>query len=52
MIQAVQAQRAIAQAFPQTAQLISQINDLMRQVQLKMMQGVEPPEPAAPPVGG
>lgn len=52
MIQAVQAQRAIAQQFPQTAQLISQMNDLMRAVQLKMMQGIQPSEPAAPPVGG
>jgi hypothetical protein len=52
VIAAVQAHRAIAQQFPATAPIMSQINDLMRQAQLKMMQGAQPSEAPAPPVNG
>ena len=51
-IQVVSGLRTIAQEFPATAPLITQINDLMRQVQMKMMSTSKPGEPAAPPVNG
>ena len=47
----VQETRAIAQQFPETAPLISQINDLLRQIVMKVMSKQPPGEPAAPPNG-
>jgi len=52
VIMVVQGLRGIAQDFPQTAPIVSQINDLMRQLQLAMMKNVQPQEPAAPPNAG
>jgi hypothetical protein len=49
VIQTVQALRKLAQDFPAAAPDISKINDLMRSVQLKVMSGSKPTEPAAPP---
>jgi hypothetical protein len=51
-IQVVQGLRWIAQNFPAAAKPISQINDLMREVQMAMMKGAQPGESAAPPVNG
>ena len=44
--------RSIAKAFPETAEPISQINNLMRDVQAKMMKSAQPGEAQAPPSGG
>jgi len=52
MIQAVQAIRWIAQNFPAASKPASQINDLMRELQLAMMKGSQPGEAAAPPTAG
>jgi hypothetical protein len=49
VIQTVQALRKLAQDFPAAAPDISKINDLMRSVQMKVMSGSKPTEPAAPP---
>jgi len=49
VIQTVQALRKISSDFPAAAPAISKINDLMREVQLKVMAGSKPSEPAAPP---
>ena len=49
VIQTVQALRKLGQDFPAAAPAISKINDLMREVQLKVMAGSKPSEPAAPP---
>jgi hypothetical protein len=49
VIQTVQALRKLGQDFPAAAPAISKINDLMRDVQLKVMAGSKPTEPAAPP---
>jgi hypothetical protein len=50
VIQVVQSLRKLATSVPGTQKEISQINDLMRAVQLKVMAAGKPPEPAAPPV--
>jgi hypothetical protein len=52
VIQVVQGLRSIAQQFPAAAKPISEINQLMREVQMAMMKGSQPSEPAAPPVNG
>jgi len=52
VIQVVQLLRGLAQDFPQAAPEIRQINDLLRQAQLKIMQNSQPGEPAAPPMNG
>lgn len=52
IIDTVQGLKQIAQDFPATAPIVMQVNDLMRQIGLKMMQDVQPPQPAAPPVNG
>jgi len=52
VIAAVQALRRVAQAFPAAAKPISQINDLMRDVQMAIMKNSQPGEPSAPPTGG
>jgi hypothetical protein len=44
--------RGIAKAFPATAPEIMQINDLMRQVQQKMMASQPVGEAMAPPTNG
>jgi hypothetical protein len=44
--------RQIARAFPSTAPIIQQINDLMREVTARMMAGSETPEPQSPPNAG
>lgn len=49
VIQTVQALRSLAQDFPAAAPAIGKINDLMREVQMKVMAGSKPSEPAAPP---
>jgi len=49
VLSVVQGLRGIAQSFPAAAPLITQINDLMRQVQMKIMQQQPASEPAAPP---
>jgi len=51
-IQVVQGLRWIAQNFPATSKPISEINNLMREVQMGMMKGAQPSEPQAPPVNG
>jgi len=43
--------RTIAKAYPGTAALVSQMNDLLRQVTAKMMEGAQTGEPQAPPNG-
>ena len=43
--------RAIAKAVPETAALVSQVNDLMRQIGLKAMQHAAPGESMSPPNG-
>lgn len=43
--------RAIAKAYPGTAPLVSQMNDLLRQVTAKMMEGAQTGEPQAGPTG-
>jgi len=50
VIQIVQGLRKLAQNYPGAAPAISKMNDLMREVQMKVMAGGKPPEPAAPPV--
>jgi hypothetical protein len=50
VIQTVQNLRKLGQAVPGAQKEISQINDLMRAVQMKVMASGKPPEPAAPPV--
>ena len=50
VIQVVQALRKLAQSYPAAAPAISKINDGMREVQMKVMAGSKPTEPAAPPV--
>jgi hypothetical protein len=50
VIQTVQALRKLQSDFPGAAPAISKINDLMREVQLKVMAAGKPSEPAAPPV--
>jgi hypothetical protein len=50
VIQTVQALRQLAKMYPAAAPAISKINDAMREVQLKVMAGSKPSEPAAPPV--
>lgn len=52
VIQVVQGLRNIAQSFPATAKPISEINQLMRDVQMAMMKNSQPSEPAAPPTNG
>jgi hypothetical protein len=44
--------RGIAKAYPGVAPVVSQINDLMRQVMAGMMEHQQPGEPQAPPTGG
>lgn len=44
--------RAIAKAVPETAPLVAQVNDIMRQIGLKAMQHQTPGEPQAPPTAG
>jgi hypothetical protein len=50
VIQAVQALRKVGQDFPGAMPAISKINDLMREVQMKVMAAGKQSEPAAPPV--
>jgi hypothetical protein len=50
VIQTVQALRKLATDYPAAAPAITKINDLMREVQMKVMAGSKPTEPAAPPV--
>jgi hypothetical protein len=52
LIQVVHGLRALAKAYPSVAPEVSQVNDLMRTVQAKIMQSMQPAEPAAPPNGG
>lgn len=49
VIQIVQGLRGLAQAFPSVAPDVQEINDIMRRMQMKLMQGGQAPEPAAPP---
>jgi hypothetical protein len=41
--------RQIAKSYPQTAPEISEANDIMRKIGLKMLQSNKPGEPSAPP---
>jgi hypothetical protein len=50
VIQIVQGLRKLAQTYPAATPAITKMNDLMREVQMKVMAGGKPPEPAAPPV--
>lgn len=52
MIGITQALRGISQSFPGTAPLVRQATDILRQIQLKMMQSAQPSEGPAPPVSG
>jgi len=52
IIQAVQAVRAIAKAYPAAAPLVQDINNKLREVMAITMQSQNPGEPAAPPNGG
>jgi hypothetical protein len=49
VIQTVQALRKLGQSYPGAMPAITKINDLMREVQMKVMAGSKPSEPAAPP---
>jgi hypothetical protein len=49
VIQIVQGLRKLAEDYPPAAAPISKITDLMREVQMKVMAGSKPAEPAAPP---
>lgn len=51
-IAVVQGLRSIAKSFPATSPKIAEINNLMREVQMIMMESQEPGEPQAPPTGG
>lgn len=48
--QIVGASRQLAVQFPATAPVCRQINDLVQQLQMKIVQSIPPAEPAAPPV--
>lgn len=48
--QIVQATRALSQQYPETAPVARQINDLVQELQMKIVQSQPPTEPAAPPV--
>ena len=50
VIQIVQGLRKLGQRYPAATPAITKINDAMREVQMKVMAGGKPPEPAAPPV--
>jgi hypothetical protein len=52
VIDTVQNLRAIAKSVPETAPLVAQVNDLMRQIGLKAMQHQTPGEAVAPPTAG
>lgn len=52
VISVVQGLRAIAKAFPSTADDVAQMNNLMRSVMAKMMSEGSTGEPMAPPNGG
>jgi hypothetical protein len=52
LIAIVQSLKRIQSAFPTTSEEINQINDLLEQVQVKMMQGAKVGTAAAPPVNG
>jgi hypothetical protein len=52
VIQVVQLLRGLAQDFPAASPEIREINDKLRQVQLKIMQNSQPGEAAAPPMNG
>lgn len=42
--------RQLAQAVPQAADLVMQINDLVQKIQIRIIKGQKAPEPGAPPV--
>lgn len=46
----VSASRAIAELYPTTVNEVGQINDLVQQIQMKIVQSLPPTEVAAPPV--
>lgn len=48
--QIISAGRALAQQFPATAPIVRQMNDLVQQLQMKIVQSQPPGESAAPPV--
>jgi hypothetical protein len=50
VIQVVQALRQLGQNYPGAVPAITKIQDLMREVQMKVMAAGKPSEPAAPPV--
>ena len=50
VIQTVQALRQLGQQFPAAQPEITQVMDAMRKIQMKVMAGSKPTEPAAPPV--
>ena len=50
VIQIVQKLRSIAANFPAAAPAVGQINDLLRKVQMSLMQNAPPGQSAAPPV--
>jgi len=45
------ASRALSQQFPELAPLSKQVDDIARQMLMKVSQNQQPGEPAAPPVG-
>lgn len=47
----VQATRALAQQYPEAAPTVAKINDLLRELMMKIAQRQQPGEPAAPPIG-
>jgi hypothetical protein len=51
VITVVRGLRAIAKMFPETAPMISDINNKMRDVSATIMKHQEPGQPAAPPMG-
>jgi hypothetical protein len=50
VIQTVQALRKLGKDFPAAQPAIMKMNDLLREVQMKVMSAGKPTEPAAPPV--
>lgn len=52
VLQVVSGARSLARMFPAAAPHVQEINDSVQKIQLAIMQGSEPGEPAAPPVNG
>ena len=52
LISVVNNLRAIAKQYPAAAPKVAEANNLMREIAQEVMKASQPPEPAAPPIGG